>query len=181
MEILALKRQALDQKQYLERLLAMYEAFQTYVQALKPVVLAEQPGLEVLQSYERFRLKFEEYETLFFEWHEGEQLINEAVAIFLRHPEEFRANEEHFRVVLMLATTKFQDILEKAGRKLKELHEQIALEEGQSKAEQVTHVPSSALTKLKDADMVAEIATKWAGKAIRFIPWAIEIIKGLHS
>ncbi len=83
--------------------------------------------------------------------------------------------------MLMRAAAKFQDILEKATRELRELHEQIALEEGQSRAEQVTQVPASALEKLKGADMVAEIAMKWLGRVIKFLPWATEIIENLHK
>jgi len=80
----------------------------------------------------------------------------------------------------LLATEKFREILEKRGRSLREIHERIVLEEGQSKAEEVTHVPSSALAKLKNADSVAEILSKWGGRAVAFGTWAHEIIKNLH-
>ncbi len=180
MDIRALKREALDQKQYLERLLVIYDAFQNYVENLKPLVRGEWPIAEYIQAHERFRLKFLEYETLFLEWHEGDQLVNEGIAALLYRPDEFRGNEDYFRMMLMVATAKFQDILEKAGRSLRETHEKIALEEGQSKAEEITRVPVSALTKLKDADAVAEIATKWLGRAVKFAPWVYEIVKGLH-
>ncbi len=108
------------------------------------------------------------------------QVVNGGIAAFLEGPDEFHKNEAGFRLMLTLATTKFEDILKKAGRDLRELHERVALEEGQSKAEEVTHVSSSALAKVKDADVVAEIATKWLGRAVRFAPWAFEVLKNLH-
>ena len=180
MQEMTLKIEALEEKQYLERLLVLYDAFQMYVEALTPYVKGKAAGEELIAALERFRLKFEEYETLFLEWHDGEQTINAGGATFLTEADSFYNNEDNFRFALLLATTKFQDILEKRGRSLRELHEKIALVEGQSKAEEITHVPSSALTKLKDADTVAEIASKWMGRAVKFAPWALELLKNLH-
>ncbi len=181
MEIQDLRRQALGARHYLERLLVVYEAFQSYVEALKSVVIGDTPNPElILQTRERFRLKFEEYQNLFLEWDEGEQNLNAGVAAFLDYPMEFRNNEAAFRTMLMAATEKFRDILEKAARTIRELHEQIALQDGEAKAEEITHVPASALTRLKNADTVVEILSKWAGKAIRFAPWAYEVIRTLH-
>ena len=181
MQLQALKIQALEQKHLLERLLTIYNSFQQYVESLTPFVNGEPAQNEMLVAGEKFRLAFTEYESAFYEWHDGDQVINAGVAAFLNHPDEFRNNEEAFRLKLTLATTKFEDLLKKEGRNLRELHERIALDEGQSKAEEVTHVPSSALSKLKDADTVAEIATKWLGKAVKFAPWVYEVLKNLRG
>src|SRR6266852_1727851 len=177
MQLAALKRQALDQKHLLQRYLAIYDAFQKFVETLTPLVRGKTVDQPALMAAERFRLLFAEYEPAFCEWHDGDKLVNAAIATFLYHPNEFRDNEEQFRTTLLLATAKFEDLLSKAGRDLKEVHEQIALEENQSKAEAITKVPSSALSKLKDTDVVAEIATKWLGRAVQFAPWVYEVLK----
>lgn len=180
MQIQTLKREALEERQYLERLLTVYDAFQNYVEALKSSINGEVTGDELLVVSERFRLKFAEYENLFYEWEDGEQHLNDGLSAFIRFPDNLLNADDSFRVALLLATEKFRDILEKRGRSLREIHERIVLEEGQSKAEEVTHVPSSALAKLKNADSVAEILSKWGGRAVAFGTWAHEIIKNLH-
>jgi hypothetical protein len=180
MQIQTLKREALEERQYLERLLTVYDAFQNYVEALKSSINGEVTGDELLVVSERFRLKFAEYENLFYEWEDGEQHLNAGLSAFTRLPDNLLNADDSFRVALLLATEKFRDILEKRGRSLREIHERIVLEEGQSKAEEVTHVPSSALAKLKNADSVAEILSKWGGRAVAFGTWAHEIIKNLH-
>jgi len=180
MQLQALKRMALDQKHLLERYVDLYDSFQKYVESLTPYLNGKSAETEMLVAMERFRLLFAEYEAVFLEWEDGMQVVNRGIAAFLEGPDEFRNNEAGFRLMLTLATTKFEDILKKAGRDLRELHERVALEEGQSKAEEVTHVSSSALAKVKDADVVAEIATKWLGRAVKFAPWVYEVLKNLH-
>ena len=76
MQIQTLKREALEERQYLERLLTVYDAFQNYVEALKSSINGEVTGDELLVVSERFRLKFAEYENLFYEWEDGEQHLN---------------------------------------------------------------------------------------------------------
>jgi hypothetical protein len=61
MQIQTLKREALEERQYLERLLTVYDAFQNYVEALKSSINGEVTGDELLVVSERFRLKFAEY------------------------------------------------------------------------------------------------------------------------
>ncbi len=180
MDTLALKRRALQQRHALQHYFAIYDLFQQYVETLKPYVNGAEPDISLASAAERFRLAFSEHESLFLEWHEGDRVINTGVAAFL-DPDKFRKNEAAFQVMLLLATTKFEDILKKTGRDLKELHEEIALVEGASKAEEVTHVPASALTKIKEADAVAEIGSKWLGRIVKFAPWAYEIIKSIHT
>lgn len=182
MQVQTLKLETLDERQGLERLLVIYQSFQDYIQALTPIVKGEwPPSNEFLTAQEKFRLKFEEYEGLFFEWHEGVQEVNDAIAALLRRPEIFHNDTQGFELALPLATAKFQDILEKQARTLRELHEKIALLEGETKAEEITHIPKkSIMATIKDADQLAEIASKWGGKAIKFAPWAIELIKNLH-
>jgi hypothetical protein len=180
-ETLALKRRALQQRQLLQRYFAIYDAFQKYAEALGPFVKDGEVDKDLVVAEERFRLAFSEYESSFFEWHDGNQIINEGVAAFLGDPEPFRKDEGLFRMMLLLATTKFEDILRKAARDLTEIHEEIALVEGESKAEEITHVPSSALTKMKEVDAVAEIGSKWLGRIIRFAPWAYGILKNIHA
>jgi hypothetical protein len=179
MDVLTLKREALDQRQLLQRYSAIYEAFQKYVECLTPVVCGAQPDPALLVSTaEKFRLLYLEYETQFCEWENGNEIINKGVAAFL-NPDFLR--KEEFRMMLLLATAKFEDLLGKAGRNLKELHEEIALVEGQDRAEEVTRVPSSALRKLKNVDAVAEILSKWLGRAVRFTPWAIDLLSRMHG
>ena len=179
MDILALKRKALHQRHYLQRLFAIYDAFQNYIEALKPFVNGADPDQSLVAAYERFRLAYTEYESQFLEWHDGNQVVNEGVGTFL-DPDNFRKKKESFEMTLLLATTKFEDILKKAARDLREMHEEIALVEGESKAEEITHVPPSVLSKVKDADAVAEIGSKWLGRIVRFAPWAYEIIKNVR-
>jgi hypothetical protein len=174
-----LKTEALDERQYLDRLLNLYFAFQEYVEALKPLVRGESVEPDLLAAVERFRLKYQEYDNLFYEWHEGEQTLNAGIAAFVRYPYEFRNNEHDFEIMLMLATEKFQHILEQRALKIKEVHEHIALQEGQAKAEEITHVPKSAVEKIKAADSLADIAFKWGGRALVFAPWAVKIVESL--
>jgi hypothetical protein len=81
MLVKSLKLDALEERQALERLFVLYLSFQDYIQALTPVVKGESFTTEFFVAQERFRLKFAEYETLFCEWHEGEQNINEAIGV----------------------------------------------------------------------------------------------------
>jgi len=37
-----------------------------------------------------------------------------------------------------------------------------------------------AVAKIKEADAVAEIGSKWLGRIVKFAPWAYEIIKNIH-
>jgi hypothetical protein len=152
---------------------------QKYVEALTPFVTGAEPDVSLVAAQERFRLAFLEYEGRFLEWHEGHEVINEGVAAFL-DPDHFRRDENLFRMMLLLATRKFKDILKKATRDLTEMHEEIALVEGESKAEEITHVPSSAVAKIKEADAVVEIGRKWLGRVVKFAPWAYEVIKTIH-
>lgn len=78
-----------------------------------------------------------------------------------------------------MATTKFEILTKIAARDLRELHEHIAVVEGQEKAEKVTGVPTSALSQLKDLDSALEIGKKWLGRAIQFAPWVYEVFKHL--
>lgn len=181
MDLKALKREALGERQSLERLLNLYFVFQEYVEALKPYVRGEAVGPELVAAMERFRLKFEEYDGLFYEWHDGEKELNAGIAAFVRMPDEFLNNQPSFDLMLMLATEKFRHILEKRLVQIKEVHENIALEEGQTKAEETTHVPKSAVEKAKDADALADIAYKWTGRALSFAPWAIKIIESFSK
>ena len=77
------------------------------------------------------------------------------------------------------ATTKFGVLTEISARNLRQLHEHIAVVEGQEKAEKITGVPLSALKKLQDVDSAMEIGRKWLGRAIQFAPWVHEILKHL--
>ncbi len=176
-DLTALKRQVLDQKHLLEHYFAIYAAFQNYVERLTPYVLGKPANQEMLVALEKFRLLFAEHESAFLEWQEGYQVINAAVATFLSDPDAFQHNTDGFRVALSLATTKFEILTKTAARDLRELHEHIVVVEGQEKAEKVTGVPVSALNQLKDLDSAVEIGTKWLGRAIKFAPWAIEIVK----
>src|SRR5258708_2669417 len=119
MDTLALKRKALHQRQLLQHYFAIYDAFQKYVEALTPFVKDGEPDNDLVAAEERFRLAFVEHESSFLEWRDGYEVINDGIAAFL-DPEHFRKDEELFRMMLLLATTKFEDILKKAARDLPE-------------------------------------------------------------
>jgi hypothetical protein len=178
-DVIALKRQAVDQKHLLEHYFTLFEAFQNYVEKLTPFILGNPANQEMLVAAERFRLLFAEHESDFEEWHEGYRVINEAIAVFVNNPDEFKDNQSAFRIALSLATTKFEILIKMAARDLKELHEHIAVVEGQEKAEKVTGVPASALNQLKELDTALEIGKKWLGRAIQFTPWVYEVMKQL--
>jgi hypothetical protein len=146
MSLLHLKHLALEKKHRLEHLAAIYDAFQEYAQSLVPYMNGTQDETSLIVHFERFRLLFNEYEHAFLEMREGESFINDGIAAFLNaSPDEFKGSEPYFRTNLLLATTKFQDLLGKAGRDLREYHEKITLEEGATKAEEITKVPISAM------------------------------------
>ncbi len=177
MQLEALKRDALEQKHLLEHYFTIYDAFQDYVDKLTPYVLGKSATREMLVSFERFRLLLAEHESAFLEWHEGYQIINEGIAVFLGSPDAFENNPEAFRLALSMAATKFEILSKTAARDLRELHEHIAALEGQDKAEKVTGVPVSALKKLADLDTALEIGHKWLGRAVQYAPWVYEIVK----
>lgn len=182
MQLQSVKLEALEERQYLERLLVIYQSFQDYIQALIPLVKGEcPPSSEFAIIHERLRLKFKEYENLFLEWNEGDQTVYTPIALLLFKPEKFYNNERGFELALPLATTKFQDIIEKRMRSLREAHERITLLESEAKAEEITHIPKKSLmATIKEADQLAEIASKWGGQVIRFAPWALELLNNLH-
>jgi hypothetical protein len=145
-------------------------------------VLGTTEGMKLIvdfdRAYERFRLLLLEHQSNFLEWQDGVQVINEGVgAAFIENVDE--KNPEHFKITLAGATTKFEVLIETAARDLRQLHEHIALVEGQEKAENVTGVPTSALKKLQDVDSALEIGRKWLCRAIQFAPWVHEILKHL--
>jgi hypothetical protein len=179
MQLAALKREALEEKHLLEHYFTIYAAFQDYVDKLTPYVLGKPPNPEMLVAYERFRLLFAEHESAFLEWHDGLQLINDGVATFLGNLDCFENNPAGFRLALSMATTKFEILSKTAARDLRELHEHIALLEGQEKAEKVTGVPVSALKKLEDLDTAMEIGRKWLGRAVQYTPWVIDTVRCL--
>jgi hypothetical protein len=133
----------------------------------------------MLVAFERFRLLLAEHQSAFLEWHDGDQIINDGVAAFLESPVQFENNPESFRLMLTLATTKFEILSKLAARDLRELHEHIVALEGQEKAEKVTGVPVSALKKLADLDTAMEIGRKWLGRVVQYTPWVYEIAKRL--
>jgi len=110
MQLQGLKRMALDQKHLLERYVDLYDAFQKYVESLTPFVNGKSAETAMLVTMERFRLLFAEYEGVFLEWEDGVQLVNTGVAAFLDDPDQFRNDQAKFRLMLTLATTKFEDI-----------------------------------------------------------------------
>jgi len=179
MQLEALKRDALEQKHLLEHYFTIYDAFQDYVDKLTPYVLGKPASPEMLVSFERFRLLFTEHESAFLEWHDGNQLINGGIAVFLESPDALENNPDAFRLALSMATTKFEILSKMAARDLRELHEHIAALEGQEKAEKVTGVPVSALKKLADLDTALEIGHKWLGRAVQYAPWVYEIVKNI--
>jgi len=172
-----LKRQALDQKHILEQYFTLYAAFQEFVDKLTPYVQGQPASTEMFAAAERFRLLFSEHESAFLEWQEGHQVINGGIAAFLNEPDQFENNPEAFRLMLMIAMTKFKVLTETAARDLRQLHEHLAAIEGQDKAETVTGVPASALKKIQDTDTALEIGRKWLGRAIQYAPWVHEILK----
>jgi hypothetical protein len=116
MNITALKLEALDQRRSLERLIALYEGFQNYIENLERYLkreISDDVFLRVQSAYE-LRLDADSYR--FREWSDGEEVFNRAIFTLVRRPEYYS------RELLILATVKFEHLLEEARSQLEEIH-----------------------------------------------------------
>jgi hypothetical protein len=186
-EVKTRKLEALQQKQYIDRLVALYEEFQTYIEGLVsalncPDRLTEQDYETLVRRQEALRLHLDEKENLFLEWHDGEQVLNPHIFSLVREPDTYRHDRNAFRCSVLLATEKFEYLIRKQERSLRELHEQIALLTSEGEAQAVTTLePRSRLqstaSKMGDVDQIIDKGLKWGGHLVKFGLWA----KGLFE
>ena len=184
-EIRALKLNALEERQDLARLVSLYESFQAYTEALAKVIRQEATPESLKAIYLEVRHEFDDEEPRFLEWNEGEQVLNSAIYSLVRNPRLFIDSPGDLRDTLLAATVKFQHLIAKQERNLRELHERIALITSEAEAYGLTKVESregeqpGLAEKAQQADTIGEIGIKWAGKLLRFGSWAEGILSGL--
>lgn len=177
-----LKIEALHERQDLDRLVGLYEDFQGYIEKLARAIQGTMPEGELIAANETVRLRFRDEEHRFLEWSEGEQILNTAIFTLIEEPDAFARDLQGFQNYLLLATKKFEHLIRKKERRLKELHEEISLLTNEKEAREITWVEKpngdeSLPEKVKAADEVAEIGLKWAGRLVQFVPWARTVLK----
>jgi hypothetical protein len=185
LEITELKLSALRERQDLDRLVSLYELFQTYVEQFAAILRNGDREGQVLEACvatrESLKLELRDQESRFVEWHDGDQILNPAIFSLLDEPGSYLRNHNAFKTDILLATTKFQHLIQKKRRSLEEVHEQLSLLTSETDARAVTTLDGLSgfeptTTKIKKADEVAEIGFKWAGRLILFAPWAEKLL-----
>src|SRR5439155_1164706 len=106
-----------------------------------------------------------------------EQVLDPPVFSLVERPGLDVVNPIIFEHYLLRATEKFEHLIRKKKRALEELHERIALLTSESEARAVTGIeeapaPDPVTEKVEYVDEVAEIGIRWAGRVLRFDPWA---------
>lgn len=186
-EIKTRKLAALQQKQYIDRLVALYEEFQTYIEGLAralygPDQLTEHELENLVRRQEALRLHLDEKENLFLEWQEGEQVLNHHIFSLVRDPDTYRHDRNAFRGSVLLATEKFAYLIREQERSLRELHEQIALLTSEGEAQAVTTLEpqprlQSTASRMADADQIIDTGLKWGGHLVKFGLWAKGVLE----
>ena len=177
-----LKMIALEERQDFERLVDLYQGFQTYIEQLAEAIRSGTPSNELVSRQQALRLELRDEEHRFTEWHNGELVLNTAIFSLVEEPEDYLTNPAALHAALLLATQKFEYLIRKKERSLRELHEKIALMTTESEARNVTRVEprsssGSVVEKAKGADAVTEIGLKWAGRVLKFMSWAESILR----
>jgi hypothetical protein len=178
------KQEALGLKQDLAHLVEFYEEFQRYVEELADVVAGQSHVTEALERRQRsLQLALrDEHEHRFREWHNGEELLTGSVVRLIESPV---ADAEVFKKDLEGAVSKFEHLIRRGERELRNIHERIALLEGEDVAKSITTLePVVALSsepslgaRLEQADRIADAGVKWGGRIVKFFPWAYLILK----
>lgn len=185
MEITERKLTALRERQDLDRLVKLYELFQSYIEQFAAILPNSAPETQALETFlatkESLRLELRDQEYRFVEWHEGDQVLNPAIFSLVEQPHNYSRNVNAFKTDILLAARKFEHLIRKKKRALEELHEELTVLTSENEARAVTTLdrPSGSeptTTKIKHADGVAEIGFKWAGRVIQFAAWAEKIL-----
>ena len=185
MEIKELKLRALRERQDLDRLVKLYELFQAYIEQFAVILRNRDPETQALETclatQESLRLELRDQEYRFVEWHDGDQVLNPAIFSLLDEPGSYLRNLNAFKTDILLATKKFEHLIQKKRRSLEELHEELTLLTSEAEARAMTTLdrPSGfepTTARVKKADEVAEIGFKWAGRLILFAPWAEKLL-----
>jgi hypothetical protein len=176
-DLQSLKLQGLGCRHYTEHLLSLFADFQAYVEQLEPQISSGVPGPQIEESYEKFRLSFQENEAAFLEWDDGDRVINPAVAQFLNRVDGFRGKPKAFNLTLSLASTKFQHLIMKQERELHELHDKIELLSTEAEADKVTAIRPSIIDRIRGLDDVSDRGYKWLERAIALLPKALSFIE----
>lgn len=183
------KREALLTKQELRRLVEFYGRFQKYIEGSAGSIVK---GNRLTVSAETARLALEhEFEDLgsnFREWLDGEQYPTQSIARLIQAPEEFARRPDHLEIDLRDATAKFEHLIRTQHRELTDLHEKIALEEGESVAANVTELrvlptpptqPTSTIEEITKWNDLVEAGITWGGRLILFGPWLEKVVQVL--
>lgn len=181
-----LKMRALEERQDFERLVDLYQSFQTYIEQLAEAIRSGTPSNELVSRQQALCLELRDEEHRFHEWHDGELQLNPAIFSLVEEPDEYLTSPAVLQASLLLATAKFEYLIRKKERSLRELHEKIALMTTEGEARNVTSMePSSSsgsvVGKVKGADAVAEIGLKWAGRGLMFMSWAENILRTISK
>ncbi len=181
-----LKRTALHCRQDLADVVDLYEGFQNYVDHLTRVLRGDLPMQSVNQVQTAYKLRLRDEENLFMEWHEGTESLNAAIFSLVEDPGGYVDDPDLFQDDLIAATEKFKYLIEQRERKLRQIFEEIALESSESEAETITQLEppkksASFVDRVKRTDEVMEVAMKWGGRIIRFVPWALTMIEKIKK
>ena len=179
--LIELKRTALSHRQDLGDVVELYEGFQNYIEHLARVLKGDLSWQEFDQTQVRYDLQLTDMETLFYEWYEGEQILNLSIFSLVREPQQYSGDPEVFKTDLLRAVEKFKYLIGQREKELRKLHERIALESSESEAETITQLepsgkPGSLIDQAKRADETMESAWKWGGRVVKFISWASTIL-----
>jgi len=186
-EVRSRKLEALQLKQYIDRLVTLYKEFQTYVEGLARALYEQdevtRQDLEALvRQQEQLRLHLDDNENLFLEWNEGDQILNPHIFSLVREPDLYRHDRNGFRGAVLLATEKFEYLIRKQETSLRELHDQLALLTSEEVATATTSLEtksrlSSTADSMAKADQIIDKGIKWGGHVIQFGLWARDLFQ----
>jgi hypothetical protein len=179
--LMELKRTALSYRQDLDDVVDLYLGFQNYIEHLARVLKGDLSWQEFGRTQVSYDLRLTDREPLFYEWDEGEQVLNMPVFSLVREPQHYGGELEFFKVDLLRAVEKFKYLIDRRERELRKVHEKIALELSESEAETITQLepprkPVSLIDQAKRADETMESVWKWGERLVRFLPWANTIL-----
>lgn len=192
-EALQLKSQALDIRQDIDHLVTFYRRFQAYVERLAAVIAGQAEWDQTLQREQTaLDVAFErEHGHRFLEWESGEQQYRGSVYDLIKEPGGYRNRPDVFAYDVQDAAVTFEQLFDTKERELRNLHEHIALLDGEQEARRVTTIEPAELTppaatpaqhaepegETADAraewlEGVADKVYRWGGRAIQFGLWA---------
>jgi len=176
MDLVNRKRIALEQRRNVDQLVVLFEEFQRYIENIHRASKGEISQQDFLRIMAAFNLRLEDQEYRFREWDEGRDILNYAIFTLARNPEQY--SDE----LLILATVKFEHLLEKEREELEALHEELALYTSETDAQSVTHFEPAASSpsmtqKVEVADQLMEKAFKWGNRVVQIAPWLEKMLQ----